>query len=121
MGKQRITGDPIKQYDSFFEAFDAVKNKKSNSNLGSAMAPTFQGFDTGFGKSKYDETFNWNADADEDDIKDSINENRAQEQSGLGQLGLGAVRATTKALTEVAKLPGVVGGIIAAPFAEEGE
>lgn len=121
MGKQRITGDPIKQYDSFFEAFNAVKNKKSNSNLGSAMAPKLQGYDTGFGKSKYDETFNWNADANEDDIRDSINENRAQEQSGLGQLGLGVARAATKALTEVAKLPGVVGGIIAAPFAEEGE
>jgi len=121
MAKQRITGDPIEQYDSFFKAFEAVKSKKSNSNLGEAMAPTYRGTNTGFGKSSYDSTFNWNADADEEDIQGSINENRAQQQSGWGQAGLGVVRATTKALAEVAKLPGVIGGSIMAIGAEDGE
>lgn len=121
MGKQRIKGDPIKQYDSFFEAFNNIKTKKSNSNLGEQMSPTLQGFNTGIGKSKYDSNFNWNAEADYEDIQGSINEHRAQEQSGLAQVGLGIGRTGIKALTEIAKLPGVVGGIIASPFVEENE
>lgn len=53
--------------------------------------------------------------------EDPYNELRASNQSGSEQLLKGVGRATTKALTEIAKLPGVVGGIITAPFAEEGE
>lgn len=88
-------------------------SKKGNS--------VYRGENTGFGESKYDNNLNWDAEVNENDIQGSINEHRANEQSGLAQLGLGTLRATTKALTEVAKLPGVVGGIIAAPFAKEGE
>ena len=52
---------------------------------------------------------------------DPYAEIRAENQSGLEQIGLGLVRATTKAVTEVLKLPGVVGGLIAAPMASENE
>jgi len=78
-------------------------------------------YNTGYGKSKYDKGFNFDASFDENDPLGSINEHRANEQSGIAQLGLGAVRATSKALTEVAKLPGVIGGILASPFVEDGE
>lgn len=121
MAKKRITGDPVKQYDSFFDAAKAVVSKKSNSTLGNAMTPTFRGENTGFGKSSYDTNFNWNAEAGEEDIQGSINEHRANEQSGLAQAAAIIPRATTKALAEVAKIPGVVGGLIAAPFVKEGE
>ena len=112
MGKERLTNDPIAQYDSFFEAYDAIKNKKNISKLGEAMAPTFRGYNTGIGKSKYDSNFNWNADANLNDIPDSINEHRANEQSGFGQLGLGFGRAGTKAIAEIAKIPGVIAGTV---------
>ena len=53
--------------------------------------------------------------------EDPYNEIRAQNQSGLSHLGIGALRTVAKAATEVLKLPGVIGGIAAAPFAEENE
>jgi len=53
--------------------------------------------------------------------EDPYNEIRASNQSGLEQIGLGLTRATVKATTEIAKLPGVIGGMIVAPFAEEGQ
>lgn len=53
--------------------------------------------------------------------KDPYNEIRASRQSGYEQLAKLPVRAGVKALVEVAKLPGVIGGIIQSPFVEEGE
>jgi hypothetical protein len=111
-------------YDDLFKPIPKKDNKRSASkmaDLSSLLGPVYRGENTGFGKSEYDKGLNWSADINPNDIQGSINEHRAQEQSGLAQLGLGTLRATTKALTEVAKLPGVVGGIIASPFAEEGE
>ena len=95
------------------------KNKNIHSTT--RAGANIHGYNLGIGDSKYDKGLTWSSDINENNIEDSINEYRAENQSGAAQLGLGAVRATTKALTEVAKLPGVVGGIIAAPFAEEGE
>jgi len=43
--------------------------------------------------------------------EDPYNEYRANNQSGLDHLGIGLVRTAAKAATEVAKLPGVIGGI----------
>lgn len=74
-----------------------------------------------YGKSKYDKDLNLESELNLEDIEGSIDENRAQEQSGVGQLGLGLLRAGTKAAVEVAKLPGVIGGIAMSPFAEEGK
>jgi hypothetical protein len=84
------------------DPMNAVYNATSTSLLGT---------NTGFGESKYDKGLNWFADVNANDVKGSINENRAQQQSGFGQLGLGLVRAGTKAIGEVSKLPGVIGGI----------
>jgi hypothetical protein len=43
--------------------------------------------------------------------EDPYNEYRANNQSALNQAGVGAVRTVAKAATEIAKLPGVIGGI----------
>jgi hypothetical protein len=43
--------------------------------------------------------------------EDPFNDLRADRQSALDHLGIGAVRTVAKAATEVAKLPGVIGGI----------
>jgi len=53
--------------------------------------------------------------------EDPYNEYRANNQSALNQAGVGAVRTVAKAATEVAKLPGVIGGIAMSPFAAENE
>ena len=53
--------------------------------------------------------------------EDPFNDVRADRQSALDHLGIGAVRTVAKAATEVAKLPGVIGGIAMSPFAEENE
>ena len=44
------------------------------------------------------------------EAEDPYNELRASNQSGIEQLGLGLVRAGSKAAQEVSKLPGVIGG-----------
>jgi hypothetical protein len=84
------------------DPMNAIYNASSTSLLGT---------NTGFGESKYDKSLNWFADVNANDVEGSINENRAQQQSGFGQLGLGVLRAGSKAAQEVSKLPGVLGGI----------
>jgi len=79
-----------------------------------------RGFNTGYGESKYDEYLNWDAQIGEN-IQQDINENRAQNQPNINKIGAGIGRIGIKAISEIAKMPGVVGGILAAPFAEEGE
>lgn len=75
---------------------------------------------TSIGKSKYDENLNF-GDLDQLNIDESVNEHRAQEESNLAKIGAGIGRIGTKAVSEIVKMPGVIGGIIAAPFAEEGK
>lgn len=94
--------------------------KKGAVDLGKAYDTNVY-VNTGFGKSKYDKELNWDAAINQAHIEDSINEFRANQQSGLTQLGAGVLRAGTKAAIEVAKLPGVIGGIAMSPFAEEGQ
>jgi len=50
-----------------------------------------------------------------------LNEIRAQNQPIFDKAAAGVGRIGTKAVSEIAKMPGVISGIIAAPFAEEGE
>ena len=78
-------------------------------------------YNTGFGESKYDKNLNWDAEVNVDDVQGSINEHRAQNQGWGVKAAAGLGRIGTKILAETAKLPGVVGGIVAAPFAEEGK
>lgn len=126
MGKKQ-TATPPKQYDDFFKAFEDIKNSStgskplSGSGIAGAMAPTFRGTDTGFGESTYDESFNWNADADFSNLEGSINENRAQTQPWLAKAGAGIARVGVKAVSEIAKMPGYIGGVIGAGFADENE
>ena len=120
MAKKKInTNIQMPQYDDFFEAPSILPGQ--NNSLGSAMAPKFQGYNTGINQSKYDSNFNWNAQTDYDDIHGSINEHRAQTQPWYDKAGAGLARVGAKILTETAKLPGYVGGAIAAPFAPDGE
>ena len=78
-------------------------------------------YNTGFGKSKYDKDFNFETEFNEYDPQGSLNEHRAQSQPWQDKAALGIARAATKAATEVFKLPGVVGGLIASvtPLAED--
>lgn len=50
-----------------------------------------------------------------------LNEVRANNQPIIDKVGAGIGRIGTKAVSEILKMPGVVGGIAMAPFAEEGE
>lgn len=115
-----------KTYDDYFKDRD-----KKNGNIQNKPDPTSTMFrrntsgvlatNTDYGNSVYDDNLNWGADIDNNDVKGSLNEFRANEQSGLDHLGIGLVRTATKAAVEVAKLPGVIGGIAMSPFAEENE
>jgi len=115
-----------KTYEDYFKDRD-----KKNITTQSQPNPTTTMFgrntsgivaiNTDYGESVYDENLNWGADINPDNIQGSINEYRAQEQSNLAKTAAGIGRIGTKAVSEIAKIPGVVGGIIAAPFAEEGE
>jgi hypothetical protein len=111
--------------DGMFKKYDDVKAGKvkltGKASLSNQMASTYRGQNTGLGKSKYDKGIIWDADVNPDDVQGSINEYRYNQQSGATQLAAGVGRAATKALVEVAKLPGVIGGIVAAPFVPDGE
>ena len=65
--------------------------------------------------SEYDSPFNT------DGGLTDLNELRANRQSNLNKGVTGVARIATKVVAEVAKMPGIVGGAIAAPFAEENE
>lgn len=75
---------------------------------------------TSIGKSKYDENLNF-GDLNQLNIDESVNEHRAQEESNLAKIGAGIGRIGTKAISEIAKMPGVVVGGIMALGAKEGE
>ena len=125
MGKKQFKEDPVEQYDDFFEAYNNLKLKNNVTNnkrdLGAAMAPKFQGYNTGINKSTYDSNFNWNAEADYNDIQGSIAEHRAQNQPWSHKAAAGLGRVGVKVVSEVAKMPGMIGGAIMAPFAKENE
>jgi hypothetical protein len=115
-----------KTYDDYFKDRD-----KKNNTTQSKPSPTSTMFgrntsgvlaiNTDYGNSVYDENLNWGADINPDNIQGSINEHRAEQQSGLDHLGIGLARAGAKAAVEVAKLPGVIGGIAISPFADKNE
>lgn len=110
--------DPPKK--TFRSVAEKLNKPNEFTSLGKAYSNKLY-YNTGFGDSKYDNELNFDAQFDESDPIGSINENRAQEESNLAKIGAGIGRIGTKAVSEIAKMPGVVGGIIAAPFAEEGK
>lgn len=110
--------DPPKKKTSTFEQsapkksrFESLANELSNNVY----------YNTGFGDSKYDKDFNFDSQFDQQDPLGSINENRAQLQPWYEKSLSGVGRVLVKATSEIAKMPGVLGGLAAAPFAKEGE
>ncbi len=118
--------ESLGSYDDDF--VDPPKKKKGKSKgltyEQAAATPgaggTFRGFNTGYGESKYDKNLSWDAEIG-NNIQEGINEHRASEQSGWAQLGLGVGRAANRAAAEIAKMPGVVGGIAAGGIGQLGD
>lgn len=115
-------------YDDLFSTISQIKAKNSKSKpykgmgiLASEMVSTYRGENTGLGKSKYDEGMNWDVSVDNSDISGSINEYRAQNQPWTAKTGAGLGRIVVKAGSEIAKIPGYIGGGIAALGADENE
>lgn len=69
---------------------------------------------TGVGKSMFDEQVPFSE-------LENLGEIRAQRQPWIAKAGAGIARVGTKAASEILKMPGVVGGALSAPFAEEGQ
>lgn len=70
---------------------------------------------TSIGKSKYDNNLNF-GDLDQQNIEKSVNENRANQQSGWTQVAEILPRAAVKAATEVLKLAPIIYGVGKAAF-----
>lgn len=120
MAKKRVEKfRPAKSYDDAFEAFNDINNNNvptyGFASLGNQSASTFRGFDTGFGRSSYDENLSWNADIDENNVQGSINEFRSEQQDGWDTTGAFFGRVGVKVGTEIAKtaaaIVGTVGGL----------
>jgi hypothetical protein len=99
-------------YDELFKSKKPVQQQPMLQNVSNLFGDAFHGRGTGFGSSKFDSELNWATDIDQNDIQNSLNEYRS-EQQGLGyELSALGARATTKTIAEVAKLVGAVGGTI---------
>lgn len=79
------------------------------------------GYNTGIGASSYDEGILPTSQIDFDDFNASLEDFRSKTQPWYDKVAAGTLRATNKAVAEIAKMPGVIGGLASAPFAEEGE
>ncbi len=116
---------PVVKDDKFIKELWGNKARTKYSTAMGSIAPqmesSYHGQNTGVGKSQFDEDLLWGTDIDEKNVAGSLNEYRANQQGWGLQVGAGIARAGTKAATEIAKLPGVVIGGIAAIGAEEGE
>ena len=115
-----------KTYDDYFKDRDAKNNNTQikldpTSTMFSRNTSGVLATNTDYGNSIYDENLNWGADVNSDDVKSSINEHRAQNQGWGAKASVGIARAGVKAGVEIAKLAPTIGGIIASPFAEDGQ
>lgn len=122
MAEEILNTSPIENTSPSIEPpkKDTFVAKPQATGLGKAYESDLY-YNTGYGKSKYDQGLHFESEVDKSDVAGSINEWRAKQQSGLLQLGAGVARAGVKAAAEVAKLPGIIGGIVASPLAEEGQ
>ena len=96
-----------KTYDDYFKDRDRkngiIQNKPDpTSTMFRRNTSGIVGINTDYGNSDYDENLNWGADINPEDIKGSLNEFRANEQSWQDHLGIGSLRTVAKAATEVA-------------------
>jgi len=116
---EQFIDPPVKK--SFAERSGITPSKSNMSRVYGATSTSLLGINTGYGESKYDKGLNWYTDIDRSDVRNSLNDYRSEQQSGLTQLGAGLGRAGLKAAAEIAKLPGVIGGVAMSAFAQEGE
>lgn len=101
-------------YDNDFNLYDSLLESKPTKRKLSTPS-TEVARNTSFGKSKFDTDFfpnieiNW--DKSGENLESLISENRAQRQPWAYKFGAGLTRVVTKAASEIAKMPGVLGGI----------
>lgn len=107
----------IEGYNSSLDLYELAKDP-ANSQQGPRRVQTGStevGRNTGFGDSMFDENFfpniSLNADGSGGSLNEVIDENRAQNQPWIAKASAGTARVGTKALAEIAKMPGVLGGI----------
>jgi hypothetical protein len=115
---KQFENDPL---ESFYNKTGLKSNKNPMNQVYGASTNSLLGLNTGLNDSRYDKDLNWFTHVNEEDVGGSINEFRAQNQPWLSKFGGGVGRVGVKVLAEVAKMPGMVLGGIAAPFAKEGE
>jgi len=115
--KQRINnmGNGIGTYDANFSLYDLAKSSQIKTHKRASHLDTEVARNTSFGESIYDKSFfpnvTLNVDGKGDNLEQLITENRAQYQPWVTKAGAGVARIGAKALTEIAKMPGVLGGI----------
>jgi len=110
-------------YDDKFDIYDnftePVKEKYRYANTPSTEVARG---DFDFGDSRYDKAFFPNVTVNEDgNLRESISENRAQRQPWITKAGAGILRIGTKVVSEVAKMPGVIGGVVFGGFGQIGD
>lgn len=72
------------------------------------------GYNSEFGESRFDKGF-------QSDLMTDLEDYRSKKQPALEKAGKGLLRVGNKIGVELAKIPGYIGGAVAAPFAEDGE
>src|SRR5690554_50488 len=111
-------------YDVKFNLYDLAK-QPSKKYRTSQTGSTEVARNTSFGDSMYDEQFFPNIEMNWDNtggnIHELIDENRAQRQPWIAKAAAIIPRAATKAAAEIAKMPGVAGGIILGGMGQIGD
>tara|TARA_R110000772_G_scaffold54130_1_gene123509 strand:+ start:20907 stop:26249 length:5343 start_codon:yes stop_codon:yes gene_type:complete len=109
--------DELGLYDSNFSLYEMAKSPSTKSFRTSNTGSTEVGRNTSFEESIFDEDFfpnisvNWGEEGDS--LEGVIKENRAQNQPWISKFGAGIGRVGSKVVSEILKMPGVLGGIVA--------
>jgi hypothetical protein len=111
----------LKNNNPYDEKFKKPVDNNPMQRIGNIKEYSHLSTNDGMGESSYDEGLNWYTDVNQNDIQGTLNEYRAQNQPWAHKFGAFVGRAAVKAGSEIAKLPGVIGGLALAPFAEEGK
>lgn len=101
--------------DLYVEKINNALNNSTNKRGALSDDTTYFG-GQGFGDSRYDDYTL--TEAQFEGYGKDVNEMRAQRQPWLDKVGAGLARVGNKIVTEVAKMPGVIGGVLAAPASD---
>ena len=104
------------QLQNFFKDNNITPSKNPMYDVYKASTTSLLGVNTSLGNSQYDKDINWFSHVNENNVQDSINEFRAQNQPWSHKAAAGLGRLGVKVLAEVAKMPGMIGGALAAPL-----